>query len=537
MRASLNVLVFSRWSIAGIDRGLKNREENLTANCKHPLYWHGMYKGNYDLIAPDSFAHPAKMAPALCYKILQHLQELGLLKEGDTILDPMAGTGMTNICAGAMGYPSISVELEEKFVDFQQQNKEYAERRLYKGIDWQMIHGDSRKLSELLQGQDLKSITSPPYEDSHIADNQRYLSGGKTGDENKAIARDKENPERYGYSKNPENIGNLKDTPLKAITSPPYGETGVGDWKTGRGEFQDWVINELKTKGYVEWKGKRYNEAEWRALNHGRIDGRTTKGVHKHPTDGYSEDPANLGNLKDIPLKAITSPPYGDTGISGGDLEARLKRLEDAGYSDIARQYREGNPKARNFVLKDYGEAEGQIGRLSDKPLKSIMSPPYDNRLRNEDRELHGGILAREFAKGNQKMVDSYSYGKNEENIGNKINESYLSAMLQVYQEIALVSDVLVVVVKNPTRNGKLRRLDLDTIRIMEMAGWKIHCQHRALLFEELEQADLFGEAKKQVKGRLSFFKRLSWQKGQPVASWEDVIIGVRGVRQRVEKR
>ena len=55
-----------------------------------------------------------------------------------------------------------------------------------------------------------------------------------------------------------------------------------------------------------------------------------------------------------------------------------------------------------------------------------------------------------------------------------------------------------------------------------------IRDRHRALLFEELEQADLFGEAKKQVKGRLSFFKRLSWQKGQPVASWEDVIIGAR---------
>ena len=106
---------------------------------------------------------------------------------------------------------------------------------------------------------------------------------------------------------------------------------------------------------------------------------------------------------------------------------------------------------------------------------------------------------------------------------------SYLTAMLKVYQEIAAVSDVLAVVIKNPTRNKQLRRLDLDTIKLLELAGWTIHCQHRALLFEELEQATLFGGTTRRVKGRMSFFKRLSWQNGQPVAAWEDIIIAERG--------
>jgi hypothetical protein len=101
--------------------------------------------------------------------------------------------------------------------------------------------------------------------------------------------------------------------------------------------------------------------------------------------------------------------------------------------------------------------------------------------------------------------------------------------MLQVYRETIKVSDVLTIVIKNPTRNKKLRRLDLDTIKILELAGWKIHCQHRALLFEELEQGHLFDGSQKKVKGRMSFFKRLSWQNGQPVASWEDIIVAVRG--------
>lgn len=562
------------------------------AKCGHPLYWYGCYRGSYDLVAPDSMAHPAKMSPSLCYRILQHLEELGLLKQGDKILDPMAGTGITNICAGAMGYPSISVELEEKFVGFQKQNKEYAERRLYKPLDWTMVQGDSRRLGELLQGKIFKTVTSPPFGDmnhptnylgiqkrescSEYSDNpdnignlkdvplksitsppyEQSITGGKSGiewqeewgkpsesrqpsqdisyggsKENIGNLKDKPlksivsppygealsgggiaqyghysdpdlakriysaehaNPEERSniekqiervkqgrakmkrpdvftsegnkaakgyfegnYSRDPENIGNLKDTPLKSIVSPPYGETGIGDWKTGRAEFQAWVINELKTKGYVEWQGKRYNEAEWRAINHGRIDGRTTKGVHKHPTDGYSDNPDNIGGLPDKPLKSVMSPPY-----------------EDA------------------------------KGDKHHSPRADVLS---------EEKSLHETYTERGV-----------------ENVGNEKGESYLEAMAKVYREISLVSDVLCVVVKNPTRNGKLRRLDLDTVSILEASGWRIYCQHRALLFEELEQADMFEGSKKQVKGRLSFFKRLSWLNGQPVASWEDVIFATR---------
>lgn len=74
------------------------------SQCNTPLYWHNCYSGTYDLISPKSVAHPAKMSVALCYRIMKHLQELGLLKEGDKILDPMAGTGITNICHSFNNY-------------------------------------------------------------------------------------------------------------------------------------------------------------------------------------------------------------------------------------------------------------------------------------------------------------------------------------------------------------------------------------------------------------------------------------------------
>lgn len=369
--------------------------------CHDSQYWRGCYRGTFDLITPKSVAHPAKMSPALCFRIFSHLEELGLLKQGDTILDPMGGTGLTAICAGAKGYPAITVELEEKFVGFQKQNKGYAERKLHHALDWQILQGDSRKLSELLQGEGLRTVTSPPYADAQTGGG--IAVNGYQGPKHTPtdlVGKRSYMPDVHGTAVG--QIGNLKDIPLKAVTSPPYGE----------------LANSKKNTGSNLTK-------EERIALHGARTGEVSEGMR------YSNNQNNIGNLPDRPLKSVTSPPYeGDPGHHGNDLTGI---------------------RSDKKLLPDYGSSEGQIG----------------------DTQF----------------------------------ESYLSAMQTVYSEIARVSDVLVVVLKNPTRAGKLRRLDLDSIRILEATGWKILCQHRALLFEELEQSTLFGEPEKKVKGRLSFLE------------------------------
>lgn len=380
----------------------------MNSSCGHPLCWHGCYRDTFDLIAPDSYAHPAKMSPALCFCILEHLEELGLLKPNDTILDPMGGTGLTNICAGAKGYKTISVELEEKFIGFEKQNKEYAEHKLYKPLDWQILQGDSRKLSELLSERGLVTCTSPPYADLERRDRSIEPSGIKDtfprGDKNISA----------GYKG------------MVTVSSPPYGEAINAD------------------KGGIDWKKA------------GRPD--------------------------------------------------RLPENNPA-------------PSVQGTQELRYSQDQGNIGNLPDKPLKSIMSPLYDGHKGHGGNDLTGIMTEKGLLP---------IYGHEEGQIGDTQSESYLSAMKQVYSEIAKVSDVLVLVLKNPTRNKQLRRLDLDTIAILKQAGWTIHCQHCAVLFEELEQGHLFGENIKKVKGHMSFFKRLSWQNGQPVASWEDIVIAVR---------
>jgi hypothetical protein len=217
----------------------------------------------------------------------------------------------------------------------------------------------------------------------------------------------------------------------------------------------------------------------------------------------YSGNSDNIGNLKDKPI-TVVSPPYAN-------------RVDDHGKDQPGYE-------GQTEKLGNYGEEEGQIGHLTDKPI-AITSPPYGlgSGVGHGDNQRDSRPILKD------RNVNLEYNDESKDNIGNKTQESYLDAMRLVYFEIAKVSDVLVVVTKNPTRNGQLRRLDLDTIELLKQCGWTIHCTHKALLFKEHEVSDLFGNSHKKVKGRLSFFKRLSYQKGGIVAQWEDVIFAVKG--------
>ena len=85
--------------------------------------------------------------------------------------------------------------------------------------------------------------------------------------------------------------------------------------------------------------------------------------------------------------------------------------------------------------------------------------------------------MQREFEKGNIKFIEQYSYGKNQENIGNLKEQSYLQAMAQVYRSCYNVlkdGGLLILIVKNFIRNKKIVRLDIDTIRLCESAGFRL---------------------------------------------------------------
>ena len=375
--------------------------------CGGELYWHGCYGSEAyykQFVTPESYAHPAKISFLLAERIFKHLEHLGLLKEGMTVLDFMSGSGRIPLLASINGYTSIGVELEPHFVKMSDDNKKHAENKIGKKLDMTTIQGDSRKLSELLKEKEMVGITSPPYQDAIKGDE-------KTLEELKKIA-DK-------YAKNNPDKRNI---------------------------FMEAYLSKI---------GDNYHKYHY----------------HNFVGGSYSSNPQNIGNLKDKELVGITSPPYvaqsGGHNVKGGHIdEGLLQRSSGGSFDEI-----------------------GGIGHTKTLGLQI----------------------------------------ENPNNIGSQKQSSYLSAMLQVYQEAYKSGmSVLVTVTKNPTRAGKLRRLDLDTAKLIELSGFKIIDYHRAVLFKTHEQHTLTGSIKKEHKGRLSFFKRLSLAKGNKASEWEDVIIGVR---------
>lgn len=257
------------------------------------------------------------------------------------------------------------------------------------------------------------------------------------------------------------------------IISPPYGEAIRGG------------------KSGIEW------QPEW---------GKASESRQPSQTIEYSSDPANIGNLPDKPsLVGITSPPY----------------------ADIINASRHIGSGTHNYVPRPYSEDPNNIGNLKDKPsLVGITSPPYSSQ-NDHQRKIDNTLTPSRAGICKPYNLD------NPNNIGNLQDkevetqpQSYLSAMSKVYGE-AFKSGVspLVVVVKNPTRKHVLRRLDLDTAKLLLSCGYKIIDYHRAVLFRMHEQATLDGQKFTNYKGRLSFFKRLSLEKGNVAAQWEDILI------------
>src|SRR3990167_2428468 len=185
--------------------------------CLSDLYWYGCYDSDIQykgFVTPESYAHPAKASFLLIERIFKHLEKLELLKEGMTVLDFMAGSFRVPLLASLRGYKSIGVELETHFTKMGLDNKKFAENKIGRKLDMEIIKGDSRQLSKLLGKSDV-AVISPPFTDMNHPTN--YL--GKQKRESCSE-----------YSDNPENIGNL---PYVAVVSPPYEniEIAKGDVK------------------------------------------------------------------------------------------------------------------------------------------------------------------------------------------------------------------------------------------------------------------------------------------------------------------
>jgi len=217
--------------------------------------------GEYRKFFPDdAVTHPAKIN----MNLLKHLIER-YTKPGETILDPMSGTGSTGVMAAIHGRNAVCIELEKKFYNWILEAKEKVETTplIIKKGKIMAINGDARKLSELLDEIDVV-ITSPPYSESLTKKRKGYTIIP-------ALEKTREMPQ----DTMDDNIANLKHGDIDAIiTSPPYADSIKGSGRT----LED-VKKRLEEIGY---KGK---------INFSRAS------ALRWQDEGYSMSPKNIGNM------------------------------------------------------------------------------------------------------------------------------------------------------------------------------------------------------------------------------------------------
>ena len=182
--------------------------------------WYGCYdEGWGDLIVPDAYAHPAKMARGLAYRIVREGLQRGWWAKGSVVVDPFGGIGTTGLVCAAHGLQAHLCELEQKFVDLARQNFD-LHRKQWDALGLPLptiTQGDSRRLGEVLAAAG-HVMTSPPFMDTLPASGDpkyahKFHGGGDS----------------YGHT--PGQIG--------AMTSPPYGATRFDGGPSETGQFGD----------------------------------------------------------------------------------------------------------------------------------------------------------------------------------------------------------------------------------------------------------------------------------------------------------
>jgi len=181
---------------------------------------------------------------------------------------------------------------------------------------------------------------------------------------------------------------------------------------------------------------------------------------HKIGEFDYGKSEGQIGNLPYGSISTIlTSPPYG-LGEGLGHSEKTVSKLRKEKYRSCTYT----DKVCRVVISSPPYEAQLQ-GSGADAARKRIKEGKYKG-LRPDVWISKTNIAGSTFGDG---------YSKAKDNIGNLKGESYLSAMKIVYENcFSILRDggLLILVVKNFVRKGQVIRLDSDTIRLCENAGF-----------------------------------------------------------------
>jgi DNA modification methylase len=145
--------------------------------------------------------HPAKFPETMAQEFIEFFT-----KQGETVLDPMAGTGSTLVAALRAGRNSVGIELNPKYAEIAEQIVEEERKGLEdkrKELSAQIINGDAAKIDEFGLPRFDYVLTSPPYWDMLHARGAETQKKRRSSDELDVH-----------YSDDPHDLGNIKDYEL-----------------------------------------------------------------------------------------------------------------------------------------------------------------------------------------------------------------------------------------------------------------------------------------------------------------------------------
>jgi len=491
--------------------------------------WFGCYGGTRaDLFTAQSNRHPAKMVISLCFRIFEHGRSRGYWTPGDLILDPMCGIATTLVVGGSLGYRTVGVELESWMIPLAAGNIDRLMENMPGAPRPVVIQGDARHLREVLAGAGADGcLSSPPYT-SEFREQHPGTKGGK-------VARELERGGSFrGYSGTVTHYSG-------AVTFPPYAmepRQGGADKHPERmegGEWQGKYSGAVTSPPYADSIAS--NKATFDPARFMKAGGPNSQA--NIPSRYSHDNTAQIGNLKDPKMDIdgiLTSPPYAEA-LTGGGIAVK-GHFDDAKLSD------------RQYTPNAHGKDAAQIANLKDpkRDIDGILtSPPYADTDTNTWAMANQGkrfdqLTTQELEERNKAVSfgrHGYRSAISKEmaargNLGclpdkGQGTETYLGAMLQVYRELHAVlkaGGIVALVTKNPVKAGQIRRLDSDTIRLMETAGFTLIERVRAMLSEDLgEQMTLDGEIQIIRREHKSFFKRLYERKRPDLrVDYEDVM-------------
>lgn len=180
----------------------------------------------------------------------------------------------------------------------------------------------------------------------------------------------------------------------------------------------------------------------------------------------HDGDPARMGYRQSVDV-LLTSPPFGPSTKGGGIYREGYRAPGEKKVSDPGLPERHSRPLSddpNNIDNLEYGEVN-----------TVVTSPPYEASVKRGDEGP--GASGKDSPTYEERLEQPKVYSNNPENIGNLASESYLQAMLQVYRECHKVLAPwgnMILVVKNFIRDKSVVRLDLDTIKLCDAAGFTL---------------------------------------------------------------